>query len=115
MNFNIQEAIQILERTPQSMEFFLSGLSDEWLQCNEGEGTWNVSQVIGHLVEGEKNNWMPRIEMILQEGESKPFPSFDRRKIPGGRWTLEGIFRYFVGCCWLKIQLIKWKRRLEST
>lgn len=60
------------------MEYFLSGLSDGWLECNEGEGTWNVSEVIDHLIEGEKTNWIPRLEFILQEGDSKPFPPFDR-------------------------------------
>ncbi|PTM58046.1 DinB family protein [Desmospora activa] len=78
MNFTIEEAIEVLERTPQTLEYFLTGLSDGWLQCNEGEGTWNVSEVIDHLIEGEKNNWIPRLEMILHEGESKPFPPFDR-------------------------------------
>ncbi|MBD1381304.1 DinB family protein [Metabacillus arenae] len=78
MNFNIKEAIEVLERTPQTLEFFLSGLSESWLQCHEGEGTWNASEVIEHLIEGEKNNWIPRLEMILREGESKTFPPFDR-------------------------------------
>ena len=78
MNFNIKEAIEILERTPQTLELFLTGLSDGWLQCNEGEGTWNAHEVIDHLIEGEKNNWMPRLEFILQEGEGKAFPPFDR-------------------------------------
>jgi uncharacterized damage-inducible protein DinB len=78
MNFNMKEAIEILQRTPQTLESFLSGLSDSWLQCNEGEGTWNASEVVEHLIEGEKNNWIPRLEIILQEGESNPFPPFDR-------------------------------------
>jgi len=78
MNFNMEEAIEVLERTPQTLEYFLSGLSCGWLQCDEGEGTWNVSEVIGHLIEGEKSNWIPRLEFILQEGERKPFPPFDR-------------------------------------
>ncbi|MDR0269359.1 DinB family protein [Paenibacillus sp.] len=78
MNFNLKEAIEVLERTPQTMAYFCSGLSAGWLQCNEGEGTWNVSEVIDHLIEGEKNNWMPRLKFILQEGESQPFPAFDR-------------------------------------
>ena len=78
MNFNLNEAIEILERTPQTLEYFLSGLSGEWLHCNEGEGTWNASEVMGHLIDGEKNNWIPRLEMILQDGEKKPFPPFDR-------------------------------------
>jgi len=78
MNFNIKEALEILERTPQSLEMFLLGLSDGWLQCNEGINTWNVSEVIDHLIEGERTNWIPRLKFILQEGESKPFPPFDR-------------------------------------
>ncbi|WP_445487608.1 DinB family protein [Niallia sp. 03133] len=78
MNVNLEEAIEILERTPQTLKQFLSGLSDGWLQCNEGEGTWNAAEVIDHLIEGEKNNWIPRLEFIFQEGESKPFPPFDR-------------------------------------
>lgn len=78
MNFNLKEAIEVLERTPQSLEYFISGLSDGWLLCNEGEGTWNVTEVIDHLIEGEKQNWIPRLEFIVQEGESKPFPPFDR-------------------------------------
>jgi hypothetical protein len=78
MNFNMKEAIEVLERTPQTLECFISGLADSWLQCNEGKGTWNVSEVIEHLIEAEKINWIPRLEIILQEGESKPFPPFDR-------------------------------------
>ncbi|MBB6635702.1 DinB family protein [Cohnella thailandensis] len=78
MNFNMKEAIEVLERTPQSLDYFLSGLSNGWLQCHEGEGTWNVSEVIEHLIEGEKNNWIPRLELILKEGESASFPPFNR-------------------------------------
>ncbi|GGG76080.1 DinB family protein [Paenibacillus radicis (ex Gao et al. 2016)] len=78
MQFNLEETIEILERTPQTLDCFLSGLSAGWLHCNEGAGTWNVHEVIDHLIEGEKNNWMPRLMFILKEGESKPFPSFDR-------------------------------------
>ncbi|WP_408006410.1 DinB family protein [Pseudalkalibacillus sp. A8] len=78
MNFDMKEAIEVLERTPQTFEQFLSGLSDGWLKCNEGENTWNATEVIEHLIEAEKYNWMPRIEIILQEGGSKPFPPFDR-------------------------------------
>lgn len=74
----MKEAIEVLEHTPQTLEHFLSGLSDVWLQCNEGDGTWTAQEVLEHLIEGEKTNWIPRLEMILQEGESKPFPPIDR-------------------------------------
>jgi len=78
MHFNLKEAIEVLERTPQTLESFLSGLSEGWLYCNEGEGTWNAVEVIEHLIEGEKNNWIPRLEFILKEGCNQPFPPFDR-------------------------------------
>ncbi|KSU61807.1 hypothetical protein AS034_13315 [[Bacillus] enclensis] len=78
MNFELNEAIEILERTPKTLEGLLSGLSAGWLECDEGEGTWNADGVIRHLIEGEKNNWVPRLKMILHEGESRVFPVFDR-------------------------------------
>ena len=78
MNFNLKEAIEILENMPQTLEKLLSGLSAGWLQCNEGEGTWNTSEVIEHLIEAEKNNWIPRLEFILQKGKEGVFPPFDR-------------------------------------
>jgi len=78
MNFNLNEAIEVLERTPRTLDSLLSGLSNRWLDSNEGDGTWNVSEVLDHLVEAEKTNWMVRINWILNEGEQKPFPPFDR-------------------------------------
>ena len=78
MNFNLPEAIQILERTPQSLEGLLGGLSNSWLTTNEGEGTWNVSEVIDHLIESERTNWIPRVETILSGGTQNTFPPFDR-------------------------------------
>ncbi|TYS67843.1 DinB family protein [Sutcliffiella horikoshii] len=78
MKFQMKEAMEILERTPKTLEHLLVGISPNWLTCNEGEGTWNTKEVIDHLIEGEKVNWIPRLRFILQEGESKPFPEFDR-------------------------------------
>lgn len=78
MNFTLEEAIEILERTPKSLEAFLSGLSDEWLTYRENEDTWNVTEVIEHLIECEKNNWIPRLEVILSSKEDKTFPEFNR-------------------------------------
>ncbi|WP_270181078.1 DinB family protein [Alkalihalobacillus sp. CinArs1] len=77
MDFNLKEAIGMLERTPKTLESFLSGLSEGWLTCNEGEGTWSTSQVIDHLIECEKTNWIPRLRTIV-ESENKDFPPFDR-------------------------------------
>ncbi len=77
MNFNLAEAIEILERTPRSLEGLLTGLSNSWLTTNEGDGTWTVSEVIDHLIESERTNWIPRVETILNGGQNT-FPPFDR-------------------------------------
>jgi len=78
MKFDLKEAISVLERTPQTLEVFLTGLSDDWLHCREGDETWNIIEVLEHLIEGEKHNWIKRLETILKEGEKNPFPAFDR-------------------------------------
>ncbi|MCD1258348.1 DinB family protein [Paenibacillus athensensis] len=78
MNFDLQEAMELLERTPQVLRLWLSGLSAGWLASREGEGTWNPEEVVGHLIEAETTNWLPKVEMILREGESREFPVFDR-------------------------------------
>ncbi len=78
MEFSLKEAMEILEQTPATLESFVGGLSKGWLSCTEGEGTWNAKEVISHLIEGEKVNWIPRLRFILQEGNCKPFPAFDR-------------------------------------
>ncbi|MFC6038787.1 DinB family protein [Paenisporosarcina macmurdoensis] len=78
MKFQIDEAIEILERTPTVLSNLLFGLSNSWTVCDEGEATWNAFDVIGHLIEGEKYNWIPRIEIIISKGETETFPVFDR-------------------------------------
>lgn len=71
MHFNLKRRGEVLERTPQTLEYFLSESG------NEVEETYNVREVIEHLIEGEKNNWIPRLEFILKVDESKRFPSFE--------------------------------------
>ena len=78
MQFNLNQAIEILERTPKVMESMLTGLSDEWIMNNEGEGTWCPFDIIGHLIHGEKTDWIPRMEIILSEQADKRFEPFDR-------------------------------------
>jgi hypothetical protein len=78
MNFNLSEALEILERTPETLEKLLVGLSPSWLQSNEGDGTWNTLEVIEHLIVGEKEDWIPRIEAILLTDKDNHFKPFDR-------------------------------------
>ena len=44
----------------------------------EGPNTWRPFDVVGHLIHGERADWMPRVEHILRHGDAVPFPPFDR-------------------------------------
>jgi len=76
--FSLEEAIPILERTPHTIDAILRGLPDAWLLCNEGPDTFSPFDVVGHLIHGEKTDWMPRVRMILQSGDQHAFEPFDR-------------------------------------
>jgi hypothetical protein len=76
--FDLGEALAILQRTPATLDAMLRGLPEGWISANEGDGTWSPFDVVGHLIYGERQNWMERARMILQHGESAPFHKFDR-------------------------------------
>jgi len=78
MHFDIQKSIEILERTPVVLEQMLSGLHDDWLMNNEGADTWSPYDAIGHLIHGEKTDWIPRTKIILSDSNDKNFVPFDR-------------------------------------
>jgi hypothetical protein len=78
MNFTIDRSIEILERTPAVLRTLLQDLSDDWILSNEGEGTWSAYDVIGHLIWGEKTDWIPRTEIILSDKKDKAFTPFNR-------------------------------------
>ena len=78
MSYSVDEAVALLERTPAILRAWLSGLPEPWLMATEGSGTWNAFDVVGHLIHGERTDWMPRMEHILTKGEAEPFPPFDR-------------------------------------
>jgi hypothetical protein len=77
----------LLARTPVVLNAFLRDLPETWTLRNEGEKTWSAFDIVGHLIHGERTDWMPRAKMILQFGESKAFEPFDRlaqeRESPG--------------------------------
>lgn len=78
MSFTIPRSIEILERTPSVLESLLLGLSDEWTQANEGPDTWSPYDIVGHLIHGERADWIARMDIILGDGSNKKFASFDR-------------------------------------
>jgi hypothetical protein len=74
---NLSDTIASLARTPGTLSALLRDLPDAWTHRNEGERTWTVGDVVGHLIHGEQTDWMPRARLILEHGESRAFEPFD--------------------------------------
>lgn len=77
MEFSLRDTCTILERTPGVLSQLLKDLPKDWTHQNEGPETWSPFDVVGHLIHGEKTDWIPRTKIILYE-EDKHFIPFDR-------------------------------------
>jgi hypothetical protein len=78
MEHKLQDTVALLSRTPAALKALLLDLPDVWIVQNEGQGTWSVYGVLGHLIHGELTDWIPRAKQILQYGRTKAFDPFDR-------------------------------------
>jgi hypothetical protein len=76
--FSIDESLPVLERTPAVLRALLEGLPEPWIVSSEGGESWSPFDVVGHLIHGERTDWMPRAELILARGETVAFEPFDR-------------------------------------
>lgn len=79
MDYRFDEALPVLRRTPAVLRKLLLDLPARWVDAIEGPGTWSPFDVVGHLIHGERTDWIPRVEHILRHGEAVPFPPFDRQ------------------------------------
>jgi DinB superfamily len=79
MEQNFEHTIALLTRTPAALDALLRHLPEAWTFRNEGAGTWSPFDVVGHLIHGERTDWIPRARIILQFGETLTFEPFDRR------------------------------------
>ena len=78
MNFDLDRSIEVLARTPRTLEVLLDGLSDSWTRANEGPETFSPFDVVGHLIDGEETDWIPRARIILARGPDPRFEPYDR-------------------------------------
>ena len=78
MDFDLPSSIAILERTPDTFRVMLNGLPSAWTDGTEGPETWSPYIILGHLVHGERADWIPRARIILAQGPERRFTPFDR-------------------------------------
>ena len=78
MEFVLDEAIPVLERTPAVLSALLDELPDRWTRVDEGPESWTPREVVAHLIHGERTDWIPRARIIIQQGRYRKFDPFDR-------------------------------------
>lgn len=78
MQFQLEQALEVLTRTPTVLRAMLEGISDPWLHGTRGPDTFSPFDVVGHLITGEQTDWMTRTRLILESGTAQPFPKYDR-------------------------------------
>jgi hypothetical protein len=76
--FAMDEAVAILAQTPATLDALVRRLPESWIVANEGAGTWSPFDVIGHLIHGERTDWIPRAKIIIEHGDTRGFDKFDR-------------------------------------
>ena len=76
--FDLDEAVAVLERTPAILRAWLSGLPRAWIEADEGADTWSAFDIVGHLIHGERTDWIARARIVLEHGEGRAFDPFDR-------------------------------------
>lgn len=78
MTFHLEDTIALLTRTPSTFHSLLTNLPDAWLSADEGPNTFTPYEIVGHLVHGERTDWMARAQLILAQGADRTFTPYDR-------------------------------------
>jgi hypothetical protein len=78
MDFDLTTGMTVLERTPGTLRAMLDGLPSAWTDANEGPDTWSPYVIVGHLIHGERTDWIPRARIILEQGPDRRFAPYDR-------------------------------------
>ena len=78
MEFNLDHAVPVLERTPRVITSLLESLPDPWLAAREAPEAWSPREILNHLIHGERTDWIPRARIILAQGSYRRFQPFDR-------------------------------------
>ncbi|WP_412068379.1 DinB family protein [Rubrivirga sp. IMCC43871] len=75
--FRLDTAAAALTRTPAVLRALLASLPADWLDADDGPGTWTPRQVVAHLIDGERTDWTVRARRMLAESNPQ-FVPYDR-------------------------------------
>jgi uncharacterized damage-inducible protein DinB len=109
MDFSLDRTIAILDRTPRVLDAQLRGLDPAWTHANYGPGTWSAYNVVGHLIIGERDDWIPRARRILEHGTARPFDPFphDATIQPSSGSTLNALLDEFASVRAVNLKILR--------
>jgi uncharacterized damage-inducible protein DinB len=110
--FSLERAIEVLSRTPGTLDALLRDVSDDWGRGTEGPDTFSPFDVVGHLIDGEETDWIPRARIILARGASVRFEPYDRfrHRTRNASRTLESLLDEFARLREANVQQLRdWK------
>src|SRR5438445_4584964 len=112
MNFDLDLSLDVLRRSPATLQALLDGLDEPWVRGTEGPETFSPFDVVGHLIDGEETDWIPRARIILARGPTLRFEPYDRfrhRARNSGR-SLESLLAEFARLRATNLDLLRsWK------
>jgi hypothetical protein len=112
MDFDLDSSIDILRRSPATLQALLDGLGEPWIRGIEGPETFSPFDVVGHLIDGEETDWIPRARIVLANGPDRRFEPYDRfrhRTRNAGR-SLESLLAEFAQLRAANLELLRsWK------
>lgn len=109
MNFDLEPSLAVLRRTPATLQALLGGLGDEWVRGTEGHATFSPFDVVGHLIDGEETDWIPRARIIRAQEANVRFEPYDRfrhRSRNIGR-SLESLLAEFATLRATNVELLR--------
>src|SRR2546427_4480223 len=109
MEFDLDLSIELLRRSPARLRALLDGLGEPWVRGTEGPETFSPFDVVGHLIDGEETDWMPRARIILARGPDLRFAPYDRfrhRARNAGR-SLESLLAEFANLRATNVELLR--------
>jgi hypothetical protein len=112
MTFDLDLSIQVLQRTPATLGAILGGVGEPWIRGTEGPETFSPFDIVGHLIDGEETDWIPRARIILARGPDPRFEPYDRfrHRARNAGARLESLLDEFAALRAANLELLRsWK------
>lgn len=76
-DFDLDYMLKTLDRTPRILNSLLKGQPSNIVHRNEGGDTWSPCEVLAHMIQGERRDWIRRVGIIVNKIGNRKFEAFN--------------------------------------